>query len=109
LQRTKDALIHFVVKDHDLIGTNEMVGEAFFAFSDIRYDSDLMSVPQFHLPMTRASSTLGKQATTFERTYNKQCLKFVDSEAFKALEHRQGDKMARDFIKKERARMPRPN
>ncbi|XP_065338040.1 protein unc-13 homolog 4B isoform X3 [Cloeon dipterum] len=85
LQRTENALIHFVVKDYEMLSSNELVGEAFFPFSEVRFDSDLQNVAQFHLPLTRPSSAL-------------------EGEAFMALEHRQGDKMARDFVKKERTR-----
>ncbi|XP_059472886.1 protein unc-13 homolog 4B isoform X2 [Neocloeon triangulifer] len=84
-QRTEDALIHFVVKDYEMLSSNELVGEAFFPFSEVRFDSDFQNVAQFHLPLTRPSAAL-------------------ENEAFIALDHRQGDKMAKDFVKKERAR-----
>ena len=32
------------------------------------------------------------------------CLLFLDSDAMKALDHRQGEKLARDFIKRQRAK-----
>ncbi|KAF4518246.1 hypothetical protein B566_EDAN010391 [Ephemera danica] len=65
------------------------VGEAFVKFSNIEHGegaSSLEFLAQMHLPLTRPS-----HATEYE--------------ALKALEHRLEDVMAKDFLKKERAKM----
>jgi hypothetical protein len=58
----KDALVHFVLKDYDMIRSNELVGEAFVSFSAIQSSetpSDIQHIIQQHLPLTRPYATTG--------------------------------------------------
>jgi hypothetical protein len=57
LQRTEDSLVHLVVKDYDMLGSNEVVGEAFVKFSTIpRERASIDQLPQIHLPLTRPAA-----------------------------------------------------
>ncbi|XP_076251022.1 C2 and C2B_Munc13-like domain-containing protein staccato isoform X3 [Rhynchophorus ferrugineus] len=80
-------LILFSVKDRDMLGyNNQYIGEAFLRFSDIpRTDQDLSSLPQ-------VKKWLNRPVT-------------MDTNVIKALESRQGDKQAREFLKKYKQRM----
>ncbi|KAJ8716635.1 hypothetical protein PYW07_003262 [Mythimna separata] len=83
-----DALIHLVIKDKDMFSvSNTFVGEAYLHFSEVPdTPAPISSLPQQLLPLSRPTS--------------------IDGEAIKALETRQGDRQARDFIKKQRAKFP---
>ncbi|KAJ8723334.1 hypothetical protein PYW08_003246 [Mythimna loreyi] len=83
-----DGLIHLVIKDKDMFSvSNTFVGEAYLHFSEVPdTPAPISSLPQQLLPLSRPTS--------------------IDGEAIKALETRQGDRQARDFIKKQRAKFP---
>lgn len=83
-----DGLLHFVVKDKDMFSvSNTFVGEAYLHFSEIPdTPAPIGSLPQQHLPLSKPNT--------------------VDGDAIKALDSRQGDRQARDFIKKQRQKMP---
>ncbi|CAH0552872.1 unnamed protein product [Brassicogethes aeneus] len=83
----KDGLILFSVKDKDLLGyNNQYIGEAFLPFSEIpETNKPLSSLPQVHLQLGRPTS--------------------LSSDCIRALEHRQGDKLAKEFLKKYKQRM----
>ncbi|CAG2056866.1 unnamed protein product [Timema podura] len=85
----KDAMVQFVIKDQDFLGMrNEFIGETFISFSDIpktEMTVGLEQMEQIHLKLSRPAS--------------------LGSETIRALDHRQGDKLARDFIKKEKSKM----
>lgn len=83
-----DGLIHLVIKDKDMFSmSNTFVGEAYLHFSEVPdTPAPISSLSQQHLPLSRPTS--------------------IDGEAIKALETRQGDKQARDFIKKQKAKFP---
>ncbi|XP_046385161.1 protein unc-13 homolog 4B isoform X2 [Ischnura elegans] len=86
LQQTKDGLVHFVVKDYDMISANEFIAEAYVPFSKIPSTDitiGLETLPQVHLPLTRPTNP--------------------DSKVLLALEHRHGDKLARDFYKNKKS------
>ncbi|XP_075975493.1 C2 and C2B_Munc13-like domain-containing protein staccato isoform X3 [Anticarsia gemmatalis] len=87
-RRQTDGLIHLVIKDKDMFSmSNTFVGEAYVHFSEVPETSaPISSLPQQHLPLSKPSS--------------------IDGEAIKALETRQGDRQARDFIKKQKAKFP---
>ena len=56
MQTSPDCFVLLTVKDRDLIGTNEMMGEAFLAFRRIvRCDSDTKDLDQMILPLTTAN------------------------------------------------------
>ncbi|KAL1114981.1 hypothetical protein AAG570_007804, partial [Ranatra chinensis] len=82
-------LIQFLVKDQDFLGmSSQFVGEAFIQFKDIpkaEGDEQLENLRTFHLNLSKPD----KQNT----------------EVYKALDHRQGEKLARDFIKRQKAKM----
>nr|XP_021197227.2 protein unc-13 homolog 4B isoform X5 [Helicoverpa armigera] len=87
-RRLPDGLIHLVIKDKDMFSvSNTFVGEAYLHFSELPdTNAPISSLPQQLLPLSRPTS--------------------IDGEAIKALETRQGDKQAREFIKKQRAKFP---
>ncbi|XP_052740956.1 protein unc-13 homolog 4B isoform X2 [Bicyclus anynana] len=87
-RRIADGLIHLVVKDKDMFSvSNTFVGEAYLHFSEIPdTPAPISSLPQQHLPLSRPAT--------------------IDGDAIKALESRQGDKQAREFLKKLRQKMP---
>ncbi|XP_035450119.1 protein unc-13 homolog 4B isoform X2 [Spodoptera frugiperda] len=87
-RRLTDGLIHLVVKDKDMFSvSNTFVGEAYLHFSEVPdTPAPISSLPQQLLPLSRPTS--------------------IDGEAIKALETRQGDRQARDFVKKQRAKFP---
>ncbi|XP_045499382.1 protein unc-13 homolog 4B isoform X2 [Colias croceus] len=87
-RRTQDGLLHFVIKDKDMFSvSNTFVGEAYVHFSEVPdTPAPISSLPQQHLPLSRPGN--------------------IDGDAIKALESRQGDKQARDFVKKQRQKMP---
>nr|XP_026489849.1 protein unc-13 homolog 4B isoform X5 [Vanessa tameamea] len=87
-RRAADALLHLVVKDKDMFSvSNTFVGEAYLHFSEVpATPAPISSLPQMHLPLSRPSN--------------------IDGDAMKALESRQGDKQAREFLKKQRQKMP---
>jgi len=81
------ALILFCVKDKDLFGiTNQYIAECFLTFEDIEKMNN--SCEQIHLKLSRPKTT--------------------DSDCIRALEHRQGDKLAKDFVKRLKQKMLPP-
>ncbi|CAK1585383.1 unnamed protein product [Parnassius mnemosyne] len=87
-RRITDGLLHFVVKDKDMFSvSNTFVGEAYLHFSEVpETPAPISSLSQQHLPLSKPDS--------------------IDGDAIKALESRQGDKQAREFLKKQRQKMP---
>ncbi|KAJ9577896.1 hypothetical protein L9F63_025242, partial [Diploptera punctata] len=82
----KDGLVMFTVKDQDFLGMNEFLGEAIVPFADVPktdMTTGLEQLSQVHLKLTRPTN--------------------LGSEVYKALENRQ-DKLARDFIKKQKTK-----
>ncbi|PSN30834.1 Protein unc-13 4B [Blattella germanica] len=87
----EDGLIMFTVKDQDFLGMNEFLGETFVSFSDVPktdMTTGLEQLDQVHLKLSRPIA--------------------LDTEVYKVLENRQ-DKLARDFIKKQKAKLPHSN
>jgi len=87
-QDLSKGLIMFKIKDQDFLGKNDFLGEAFMPFSDIpktEMTVGLEQLEQIHLKL----STPTRQ----------------DTEVYRALENR-NDKLARDFIKKEKSKIP---
>lgn len=84
----KDGLIQFVIKDKDMFSvSNTYMGEAYLHFNEIpSTPAPISSLTQMHLPLTRPAD--------------------IDGEAVKALENRQGDKQAREFLKKQKQKLP---
>ncbi|KAL0270000.1 UNVERIFIED_CONTAM: hypothetical protein PYX00_007554 [Menopon gallinae] len=83
-----DGLVHFIIKDQDFLG-NDFLGESYLDFNSIPktdYSVNISSLPQMHLKLHRPTN--------------------FNSCAYKAIEHRQGDKLAKDFIKKQKAKLP---
>lgn len=93
----------FCVKDKDLFGiSNQFIGEAFIRFGDIvDVIADSGSIKQVHLVLTRPTRTGRIHLTLLKYNYlmNIQIL-FSDTPCIRALENRQGDKLAREFLKK---------
>nr|XP_018917133.1 PREDICTED: protein unc-13 homolog 4B isoform X1 [Bemisia tabaci] len=93
-QRNCDkALLLFVVKDQDYLGMKkDFVAEAFILFSDIPVSTPgthLDELNQIHLPLSRPSNN-------------------TDSKVLRALEHRQGEKLVKDFLKTQKQKMNPP-
>lgn len=79
------ALIMFSVKDKDLFGmSNQYIAECMLSFSDVEESED-GNVQQLHLKLTKPTNLI--------------------SDSIRALEHRQGDKQAKDFLKKLKQKM----
>uniref|UniRef100_A0A0A9YAH0 Protein unc-13 D n=1 Tax=Lygus hesperus TaxID=30085 RepID=A0A0A9YAH0_LYGHE len=85
----KSALVHFVVKDQDFLGmSSQFVAESFIPLSDIpitTMETSIHEMKQVHLQLTKPTS--------------------FDSDVFLAIEHRNGEKLARDFIKRQKAKV----
>lgn len=83
-QRTKsDALILFSIKDKDLFGmSNQYISECFILFKEI---DETSADKQVHLTLTKPTS--------------------LEYKSVRCLELRQGDKLAKDFLKKLRQKM----
>ncbi|KAJ8881430.1 hypothetical protein PR048_017911 [Dryococelus australis] len=85
----ENGLVQFIVKDQDFMGMrNEFIGEAFVPFKNI--------------PRTDATTGLEVMEQVHLKLHRPACL---GSETYRALDHRQGDKQARDFVKKEKSKM----
>ncbi|XP_063220892.1 protein unc-13 homolog 4B isoform X3 [Bacillus rossius redtenbacheri] len=85
----ENGLVQFIVKDQDFLGmSNEFIGEAF--------------VPLRSIPHTDATTGLEELEQVHLKLHRPACL---GSETYRALDHRQGDKLARDFVKKEKSKM----
>lgn len=82
-QRSKsDALILFSIKDKDLFGmSNQYIAECYLMFKEI----DEMADNQIHLTLTKPTS--------------------LDYKSIKCMELRQGDKLAKEFLKKLKQKM----
>ncbi|XP_055524465.1 protein unc-13 homolog 4B isoform X3 [Wyeomyia smithii] len=83
----ENAVILFSVKDKDLFGmSNQYLAECFLCFSDIAdISKESGKIEQKHLKLTRPNR--------------------LDTDCIRALEYRQGDKQAKDFLKKLRQKM----
>ncbi|XP_058467926.1 protein unc-13 homolog 4B isoform X4 [Malaya genurostris] len=83
----KDAVILFSVKDKDLFGmSNQYLAECYMSFNDIAdVSSESGKIEQKHLRLTRPCR--------------------LDTDCVRALEYRQGDKQAKDFLKKLKQKM----
>ncbi|XP_075147164.1 C2 and C2B_Munc13-like domain-containing protein staccato isoform X2 [Haematobia irritans] len=76
-QCKQNSLIQFSIKDKDLFGmTNQYIAECYISFADIIANES----EQIHMELSRPE--------------------YKDSETLRALEYRQGDKQAKDFLKK---------
>ena len=57
LQNQADCFLVLTVKDHDLLGANEFMGEAFSSFQKIASQQcDIQDADQFHLILTKPSN-----------------------------------------------------
>ncbi|RZC32407.1 unc-13 -like, partial [Asbolus verrucosus] len=86
----EDGLVLFSAKDKDMLGyNNQYIGEAFVHFNDIvKNSTPLSDLSQIHLSLLRPSN--------------------LNSDAIMALERRQGDKQAKEFLRKLKQRMGTP-
>ncbi|XP_055377531.1 protein unc-13 homolog 4B isoform X2 [Condylostylus longicornis] len=76
-RKMSNAIMVFSIKDKDLFGmSNQYIAEAYLTFADFETTPD----EQIHLGLSRPE--------------------YKDTDCLRALEHRQGDKQARDFLKK---------
>lgn len=97
-----NAVVVFSVKDRDLFGiSNQYVAECFISFEEIARGD---KTEQKHLKLSRPTSS-GENIFLifFFRSSNNSIilsLFLIDYESIRALEYRQGDKLAKEFIKK---------
>ncbi|XP_058974958.1 protein unc-13 homolog 4B isoform X3 [Musca domestica] len=76
-QRKQNSLVQFSIKDKDLFGmTNQYIAECYISFADIMAHEG----EQIHMELSRPE--------------------YISSDTIRALEYRQGDKQAKDFLKK---------
>ncbi|XP_054263461.1 protein unc-13 homolog 4B-like isoform X2 [Macrosteles quadrilineatus] len=89
-RQAKDAMLLFMVKDQDYFGvTSQFLGEAYFPFSEIpttTMETNLREMQQTHLKLSKPTESS------------------LECDAMKALDHRQGEKLAKDFIKRQRSK-----
>lgn len=102
--RTKNPIVLFSVKDKDLFGmANQYIAETLLSLDAIQSGS---AVDQVHLTLTRPNNMgecgLWRRTEHHICRYTKwqYCNSFADSESLRALELRQFDKQAKEFIKK---------
>lgn len=109
-----NALLIFSIKDRDYFGiSNQFVAECFISFEDI---GKADPTEQIHLMLSRPNTTglffvaifnifLGKK--NCKPIYNKLCSDLLtDCGYLNAIKLREGDKMAREFIKKLKQKLP---
>lgn len=99
-RKITDGLVLFSVKDKDFLGmNNQFIGEAFVHFSDIPdTTSSISSLPQVRLQLNRPTN-FSKLLCFFSFAHYNP-VQFIGTDAIKALENRQGDKLAKEFIKR---------
>ncbi|GLH12149.1 Synaptotagmin 1 [Gryllus bimaculatus] len=86
-RQVEDGMILFTIKDQDFLG-NEFVAEAYIPFADIpqtEMTTGLEELEQIHLKLNKPKN--------------------LNSRISKALDHRQGDRLAKDFMKKQRSKV----
>ncbi|KAK2715004.1 hypothetical protein QYM36_009861, partial [Artemia franciscana] len=79
-----DSLVVFTVKDYDLVGSSEFMGEAFLHFRDVVRglgSEDLKEVNQVVMPLTRPTES---------------------NHLLETLELRSWDRLAKNFVKREK-------
>jgi len=82
-------MIVFTLKDHDLFGRNDFLGECYLPLDSIPFtttDTKLQDLPQIYLSLTKPQDP--------------------NTTILIALENRHWDKAAVDFVKHERLKMP---
>ncbi|XP_073994154.1 C2 and C2B_Munc13-like domain-containing protein staccato isoform X3 [Rhodnius prolixus] len=88
-----NGILHLIVKDEDFLGmSSQFVAEAFVLLSEIprtTMETSLHEMAQVHLKLTKPTNQ--------------------DTNIIKVLEHRQGEKLAKDFIKKLKTKMVVPS
>uniref|UniRef100_A0A1B6MMV1 C2 domain-containing protein n=1 Tax=Graphocephala atropunctata TaxID=36148 RepID=A0A1B6MMV1_9HEMI len=87
-RQSKEAMLLFMVKDQDYFGmSSQFLGEAYYPFLEIpatTMETNIQEMQQIHLKLSKPSN--------------------FDCEAIKALDHRQGEKLAREFIKRQKSK-----
>lgn len=104
----------FVMKDQDFYGAkNDYMAEAFVRVSDASDAAQSTYPKQIHLKLNRPSNAgmFGKLGCHCVDSIDVNFGYFVFSESdiLKALDYRSGDKLARDFAKKQKLRMEVPH
>ncbi|KAG8323576.1 hypothetical protein J6590_001293 [Homalodisca vitripennis] len=87
-RQSKDAMLLFMVKDQDYFGmSSQFLGEAYYPFLEIpatTMETNIQEMQQIHLKLSKPTD--------------------FDCDAMKALDHRQGEKLAREFIKRQKSK-----
>lgn len=97
----------FSVKDKDFLGyNNQYIGEAFIHFKDVPENPyPITDMTQVHLQLQRPTDLSMRCDKAFFSVWFIVASFFADTDAVKALEHRQGDKLAKEFVRKYKQRM----
>jgi hypothetical protein len=89
MEMSLGGMIVFSMKDHDLFGRNDFLGECYLPLESIPFttaDTKLQDLPQIYLSLTKP--------------------KDPNETILIALENRHWDKIAADFVKNERLKLP---
>lgn len=99
------AVVLFSVKDKDLFGmSNQYIAECYISFQDIQRQNG--TIEQIHLKLNRPRNTGNSHAfAQYKPEENLIKNLIADCDCIRALEYRQGDKLAKDFIKKLKQKM----
>lgn len=106
-----ECCVHFVLKDKDLIGKDEFMGEAFLEFQRITRGDSAVEMTELEQIMLTLSTPPEKGDSGQFRKIEHRTQRFfllansTESEYLEVLEGRTWDKAARDFAKKEKKHM----
>lgn len=105
-------MIVFTVMDHDVITANDFAGEAFLSLNNIPGVAELnMGVDNFHglKPIDLVLMQQKDKRKTYKNFSNflelMKNFRFTDHPIFQILESRTFDKLALDFVRKQKARV----
>ncbi|CAG7828570.1 unnamed protein product [Allacma fusca] len=83
-QMAMGGILHFSVKDHDLFGRNDFLGEVFLSLESIPFTTSyakLQDLPQINLPLTMPTEEVSSMLQTLEsRQWDQEAAKFAKKE-----------------------------
>ena len=109
--RFHDGYLQVTVKDRGLLGNGIFLGEAFLPLNELKLgdlDQRLSDLPQIQLPLTRPTG-YGETFCYFFYDFFFLIYDFffeiIDSDVMLALDSRQFDHVAKDFLQKEKRKL----
>ena len=102
LQVNAECCVFIKVKEWDLIGSDDFIGEAFLPFNRIRRDSAQSEPEQIILNLSKLSQGIYIEYINLIVNQCSLIFIYVESEYLTLLENRTWDKKARDFAKREK-------